>query len=326
MLRPLYPLLFVLAGAAFAQADDNGDADAAARVQLAAAEAPGDLLSDAYLVPMIDLALEADAKRGELDPALRASLAQARDDLAQRVDRAEDEAPVALFTTVQCLRKDADADKCNGSRERLAEVAGDNAYHHFVLISMAADRGDEEAFARHARRMLAAPKYEPDMLPVFASLYRRYSEVPAALWQQGGGNYGPEAAPGIQAMAIAAAVVLPGYRPFTQACKEAVPGRRALCVAVARHMAERSPVLLDRLIGVGLIKEYGTEAEQAAASELEREAKWLHVGMAHFDRELSDDQLGRYFDIFASKGEFAAMRYAAQETGRPLQPPADWQP
>lgn len=326
MLKTLCPLLLALAGATSAHAGDTRDANAAARLQLAAAEAPGDLLSDAYLVPMIDLALEADGKSGELDPALRASLVQARDELAQRVDAAEAEVPAALFATVQCLRKDADVEQCDDSRERMAEIAGDNAYHHFVLMSTAAERGDDEAFARHARRMLAAPAYEPDMLPVFASLYRRYSELPASFWQQAGGDYGPESAPGIQAMAIAAAVVLPGYRPFTQACEEDNAERRALCVAVARHMAERSPVLLDRLIGVGLIKKYGTPAEKAAASELEREAMWLHAGMAHFDSELGDEQLGRYFDIFADEGEFAAMRYAAQATGRSLEPPADWQP
>ncbi len=322
--RLMLPLL--LLGCAFAaNAEDPSDAEMNARTQLAAANAPGDLLSDAYLVPMIDLALEADEQSKELDPTLRSALVRARDDLAQRVALASDEVPVALFTTVSCLMKGADAEKCDGSRERLAELAKDNGYHHFVLMSMAAKRGDDDAFALHGEKVMAAPKFEPDLIPVFASLYARYSQVPEALWQQTGGTYGPEASPGILAMAVGAAVVLPGYQPFVKACDEGSVERRSLCVAVARRMAERSTVLLDRLIGVGLIKKYGTPAEQKAARELERQANWLHAGLATFDSELDDEQKGQYFDVFASEGEFAAMRYAAQATGRSLEPPADWQ-
>lgn len=321
-------LLVVLAGATAAQASetqDREDIDTYARIQLAAANAPGDLLSDAYLVPMIDLTLEVDHGRQELDPALREALVQARDDLSGRIALAEEEAPVALFTTVSCLKKGADAQKCDGARERLAELANDNGYHHFVLMSMAAKRGDDEAFAVHGQKAVEAPNFEPDFVPVFASLHARYSKVPDELWQQKGIEHGPEAAPGILAMAVAAAVVLPGYQPFVKACDGDSEARRLLCVAVARRMAERSTVLLDRLIGVGLLKKFGTPAEQEAARELEREANWLHAGMAAFDSELDDSQTGRYFDIFASEGEFAALRYAANVTGRSLEPPADWQ-
>ncbi|WP_339824563.1 hypothetical protein [uncultured Arenimonas sp.] len=322
--RLLLPLML---GCAFAaSAEDPGNADMNVRVNLAAANAPGDLLSDAYLVPMIDLALEADAPGRELDPELRKSLEQARDDLAQRVDSAADEVPVGLYTTVNCMKKGADARECSDSRERLAGLAKENGYHHFVLMSMAARRGDEDAFATHGEKLIAAPRFDPDLVPVFASLHARYSQVPDALWQHPENEYGPEAAPGVQAMAIAAAVVLPGYQPFMQACEKDDADRRTLCVAVASRMAERSTVLLDRLIGVALIKKIGTPAEQQGARELEREAKWLLASVANFGSELDDGQWGRYYEIFASEGEFAAMRYAAQATGRSLEPPADWQP
>lgn len=309
-----------------ASAADSSGAEAHARVQLAAAKAEGDLLSDAYLVPMIDLALEADDASRELDPALRSELERARDELEKRLALAENEVPVALHTTVKCLKKGADAEACDGSRARLAELAEDNGYHHYVLMSMAARRGDDEAFAAHGEKLLQAPVFEPDMIPVFASLYARYSEVPHVLLQHPGNEYGPEAAPGILAMAVAAAVVLPGYQPFVKACDEETEGRRALCTAVAWRMAERSTVLLDRLVGVALLQKHGTPADKDAARKLEREVKWLHSNLARFDSELSDEQMGRYFDIFASEGELAAMRYAAQATGRSLVPPADWQP
>lgn len=318
--------LFLLGISGAAGAEDALDRTMNARVQLAAAKASGDLLSDAYLVPMIDLALKVDEASRELDPALRSALEEARNDLSQRVTRAEGEAPVALFTTVSCLKKGADEKKCEGARERLAELADDNGYHHFVLMSMAAKRGDDEAFAVHGQRVIEAPHFEPDMIPVFASLHARYSQVPEALWQHEGNEYGPEAAPGILAMAVGAAVVLPGYQPFMKACDLDTEERRALCVGVARRMAERSTVLLDRTIGVAVINKLGTPAEREAARELEREARWLHAGLAGFDSQLDDGQMGRYFDIFASQGEFAAMRYAANETGLSLEPPADWQP
>lgn len=326
MRKPIHLALPALLALCAAPAVAEDDIDGAARVQLAAANAPGDLLSDAYLVPMIDLTLQGDEDRRELDPALREALVQARDDLSRRVALAEDETPVALFTTVSCLRKDAEAQKCDGARERLAGLANDNGYHHFVLMSMAAKRGDDEAFAVHGQKAVEAPTFEPDMIPVFASLYARYSKVPDALWHEQGIEHGPEAAPGILAMAVAAAVVLPGYQPFVKACDKDSEERRVLCVAVARRMAERSTVLLDRLIGVGLLKKFGTPAEQEAARELERKANWLYAGLSSSGSVLDDSQMGRYFDIFASEGEFAAMRYAANVTGRPLEPPADWQP
>lgn len=320
----LLPLL--LGCSLAASAETVSDAEFDMRVQLAAANAPGDLLSDSYLVPMIDRALEADNATRELDPALRSALEKARDDLARRVALAEDEVPVALYTTVNCLKEGADAGKCEGSRERLAGLAKDNGYHHYVLMSMAARRGDEEAFRLHGEKVMAAPKFDPDRVPVFATLYERYSQVPDALWEHPENNYGPEATPGIMAMAISAAVVLPAYQPFMRACEKDEASRRELCVAVARRMAERSTVLLDRLVGVALIKKIGTPADQAWAQELERKARWLHASLATFDSELNDIQMGRYFDIFASEGELAAMQYAARKTGRSLEPPGDWKP
>ena len=326
MLKTLCLAFFVLAGATSAQARNADAVDAAARIQLAAANAPGDLVSDAYLAPMIGLTLEAHEESGELDPGLRDALVQAREEMTQRVAAGANDEPAALLATASCLSSGADAEGCNQSRARLAELAGENGYHHFVLMTLAAKRGDDEAFRRHGQAVLGAPEFVPDMIPVFRSLYARYREVPKAMWQQAGNYDGPESAPGVLAMAVGAAVVLPGYQPFVQGCDEAHPERRELCVGVARRMVELSPIVMDRLIGLAVINKIGTPAEQDQALESEREAKWLMASALHFERALDDAKMGEYFDIFASQGEFAAMRFANKAAGRPMEPPANWQP
>ncbi|WP_374602752.1 hypothetical protein [Arenimonas sp.] len=295
-----------------------------ARVQLAAAKAPGDLVSDAYLVKMMDGALQADDPA--LDPGLRKDLSETRDELQARVDAGMNDDPVLLATLSNCFGYSVTREDCGQVWARIEQLDGDNGYHHFILMSQAAQENDDDGFERHALKMLDSSHFTPSAIPVFTSLYERYRQVPEVLWDHPELEYGPKGAAGVMAMALSAAIALPGYQQFVRACEDAGEERRRLCARVALHMAESSTLLIDRSIAIAVLKKVGSPAELERANTLERQSRWLQSSMARFDQDLDDSETGEYFDLFASEGEFSALRYAARVMGRPVEPPADWQP
>ena len=318
--------LIILSFVSPADAESAEGPDDAARIQLAAANAPGDLLSDAYLVEMLDLTLQQDSQRDHLDPALREELTATRDRLRQRVETGLADEPALLATLGNCFGRYKEESNCPERMDRLAEAGHDNGYYHFVLLSEAARNNDAAGFSRHAQSMVDAEVFRPVFLEVFSSLYQRYRQVPASLWSQHMAPYGPEASPGISAMAQAAAVALPNYQTLYRFCESSADQTREDCVVVARKLTNESTVLLEQFIGAGLLEKVGDASDQALAKELKREGKWLQKSLAAMEDEMDDGQIGEYFDIFARDGEFAAMRFASKTMGRPVEPPADWQP
>lgn len=316
--------LLVLAGVASAQAGDPDAANINARIQLAAAQAPGDPVSDAVLAKVVDLQREYGTSEA-IDPALLQSLEAARETLQAGTDARVREHPVLLATFSGCFWRREDQAGCEGAREDLARLAGDNGYHHFVLLADAGRRGDDAAFARHALDVVAAPAYRPDFQLVFASLHDRYRQVPDALWAHPENRHGAATA-GFHAMAIAAAVALPAYQQFMGACRGSEGEKRRLCLLVARRMASASPVVLDRSVAFGLLETLGDAGDQAQALEWKRELNWLTQGLVGLEEQLDPGQFDIYFDLFSNQGEIAAMKYASQVMGRPVDPPADWQP
>lgn len=313
----------LLAGQASAQATDPEAANINARLQLAAVNAPGDSISDAVLARVVDMQ-RSHASSMDIDPALLQALGAAHERLQARTDARMRDEPVLLATFSGCFWKKADPAQCKGASEDLARLAGDNGYYHFVLMSDAGRRGDDEAFSLHALDLLAAPEYKPDFQRVFSSLHARYRQVPDALWIHEMNRYGAATA-GVQAMSIAAAVALPAYQQFMRACKESEGEKRRLCVLVARRMAAESPLIIDRTIAFDLLEKLGDARDQAQADEHKRQLNWLVQGAAAFDEKLGTEMANTYFDLFSSKGEIAALKYASQAMGRTPEPPSDWQ-
>ncbi|GGA80849.1 hypothetical protein GCM10011521_18950 [Arenimonas soli] len=324
MFKYLTLALLVLIGPAAAQTRDPEAANIDARIQLAAANAQGDAISDAVLARATDM------QRGygavdDIDPALLQDLQAAHGKLQARTEAMMRKEPVLLATFSGCFWRWEVPARCEGVREDLAELAGDNAYHHFVLMADAGRREDDAAFARHALNVAAATEYRPDFQQVFASLNHRYRQVPDMLWMHEENTYGA-AASGVHAMALAAAVALPAYQQFMNACRDSEGERRELCLLVARRLAAESPVVMDRMIGFALLEKKGDARDQAQALEWKREVDWLTQGVVGYEEELSPEQFNTYFDLFSTQGEIAAMIYANQVRGRPVEPPADWQP
>jgi len=318
--------LLVLSGATSAHATDAHDANGAARLQLAAANAPGDLVSDAFMVEMIDITLQVNAQDDSLDPMLREELADARVRLQQRVAAAIMDEPNLLATVGDCHGRYVQDRNCDTHWARVAELAGDNGYLHLLLMNHAAAKGDDMLFARHAALAAEAETFEPILAGVFGSLYERYLLVPESLWSKDMELGGPHYQAGVLAMANVAVSALPSYQHFMLYCKAADVDEQLLCVAAAKRLATDSSTLLDRMIGTAMLREHGTDEQKAWAKEQHRQDQWLSRGLWLSEDELDDTQNARYFELFVEQGEMGAIRYANLALGRALEAPADWQP
>ena len=208
--------------------------------------------------------------------------------------------------------------------DRLSGLAGDNAYHHIVLMGTAAALGDPTAMLEYARRAAQAPDYRNDVTTVFSSLYARFSQVPESLWRELDAPDGQVQSPGVEAMAHAAAVGLPHYKSIVDACRGAGGELRGLCLEVGKKMTHESSVLLDIEIGAKLVAALGDEDDQAQTLRQLREARWLGRAIVTADSALDAAQWDEYFATYAREGELGALRYAARAQGIAPVPPEGW--
>lgn len=317
-------LLGVLVAVTPARADESEAALANLRVQVEAAEAPGDIVSDMTLFKMFPIVLGNQPDLDSVDPVLLSRARAAQKSLAERLAGGYESHPTTLALELRCLPAAQALPGCDARMERLSGLAGDNAYHHIVLMGTAAALGDQAAVLGHARRAAQAPDYRNDVETVFASLHARYSQVPESQWQALDASAEQPRSPGVEAMAYAAAIALPHYKFILDACREAKGELRAPCLEIGRKMTHESGVLLDIEIGAKLVEALGNEEEQAKASRQLREARWLGRALATSDDPLDAAQWDEYFATYAREGELAAMRYAAAAQGKATEPPEGW--
>ena len=160
-LSPILGLCAVLAAAMPASANESEQALASLKIQLAAAEAPGDIVSDMALFKMIPVVMGYQPDLDALDPALVSRLRSVQTSLGERLVREYDSDPTALALELRCLPASRAQPGCEARMDRLSGLAGDNAYHHIVLMGTAAALGDPTAMLEYARR---AEALEPDAM------------------------------------------------------------------------------------------------------------------------------------------------------------------
>ena len=306
-------------------APSSASEDAWLRYHLAVAESPGDALSDAYLARALEMVQGDEARQAALDPALLARVQVVHGQLEARAAAARNNDATLLVSQLRCLPASRANATCEADLARLAELAGDNAYHHVVLMGHAWARGDAEAFLREARLAAEAAEYQHDVPKVFGSLYRRYSQVPAHdLARPDPGNRIPVA--GMSAMAFAAALALPAYQHFVQPCREAEGDLQGHCLAIAVRMMREGQLALDLSIAAGVIDVHGDESLKAEAKRRQREMAWHFESLRGAEARLDERQWRDYLDAYAERGELAAFRVAHAYLGRPALPPDDWNP
>jgi len=306
-----------------AASPDQARMDAVLRYQLAAAEAEGDALSDAMVARWLGMTLDDEGWRTSMDPALVARADVVRQALARRVELAREDDASVLAATLRCPPRELAAPDCERDLARLAELAGDNAYHHFVLMGLAWARDDAEGFLRQARLAAAAAAYRHDFVAAFASTRARLRQAPEGLLPaEAGANRLPPA--DVHAMALASAIALPAYQHFATPCREAEGDLREQCLAIALHMLDARQTVIDAAIARAVVDALGDAGQRAEARERVRRAYWQSTALARAEREFDRAQHEAYFRLVVDEGELAAIAYAAAELGLPAEPPADW--
>lgn len=300
------------------------DREAVTRYYLAAAEAEGDALSDAYMLKLLALSSGDPAARAAFDPALVARLDVVSAQLAARVQNARTSDPVLLVSQLRCHPAARMEASCQEDLTRLAELAGDNAYHHFLVMGHAWAREDAETFLRHARLAAEAPGFQADLDVVYRSVYERLKQVPESLMPRAEGDEAKAPAAGMVAMSIAAAFALPSYQNYVQPCRESEGELREHCLAIAERLHEESTVSMDIMIASAIYEVLGEPAQQARAEAMVDRLNWQAQNMGAMEDRFDRHQWQAYFDAYAEGGEFAAYAYAANAMGYPIDPPPGW--
>ncbi|MEO8011604.1 MAG: hypothetical protein ABI650_08180, partial [Dokdonella sp.] len=132
----------------------------------------------------------------------------------------------------------------------------------------------------------------------------------------------------VHAIAISVAVALPAYQALATACAPSDPlfdaGRQADCAISGARMAEHSPTLISRAIGIAVLRKLG-DARYASAKR-----NWNYLqsqSIDLFDPALSHpEQMRRLIaDWRETLSEVTVIERLLDRAGRPALPPADWQ-
>ena len=301
--------------------DADQGREATLRYWLAAAEAEGDLVSDAYLIKVLELHHQ---ERDALDPALLARLDVVRSELAARVDAARNDDPVLLAARLRCLPVERAQAGCDEDLARLAELAGDNGYHHLLVMIHAWAREDAGTYLRHARLAAGAPEFRPDIESVFRSVYARLQQAPDDLVRRPTAADEAIPAAGLWAMSITAAYALPPIQYYSQPCRASEGELRGHCLAIADRLLEHGWTGIDARIAFDIYRALGDTAREARAKAVINRLAWQQQFLGEMEMRMDRHQWQAYFDAYAEGGERAAFRQGAEALGYPVDPPPGW--
>ncbi len=326
----LVGLAMAAQGSAQAATNENAPIDGTPWVEyhLAAVAQSGDALSDYLLANGLSMQLSPMSDAAVTIPGpLRQHMTAERDRLMARADAGLMDDPVQLGMRLSCHENAPERDQCDARRQRLAELAPDNAYTALVLMSAAWSKKDDAGFIEAAALGARASRYEPVLPRVFASLNRRFEAIPDVAVP--GMPRRQEGLPvaGITAMSLTAAVALPAYQGFSQPCRNAEGELRAHCLAIVRRMLESEASALDVHIAIGVLQAIGEPADQPRVEARRRELGWIQERTVTLmsDTHTSDIAgVDEYFRLYGEQGELPAMRLVLKVNGIAVMPPADW--
>jgi hypothetical protein len=301
---------------------------------VAAAKAEGSLTSDAAMVEMLStqeqIAASPEYRTGDVslsELGLRAEADMLRARLSERVQAAMMDNVELLANDKRCYRSDAPVEFCERRNRRLAELAGDNACYHFMLMSIAWKAGDAAAFLRHAKAGADAGYYRSPYADNYAGLHARFSQVPdqvapSVVFETEGGSRAA-----LMAMAIAAAYAMPPFMGFSEPCSVAEGELREQCLDIALMQLAQTQSPIEVGIAARVVEAIGSPDDVDLAKARRREMEWLQEMILPL--LIAGDKgalagMDEYFETYGSDGEIAAMRALLRAHGIAPMPPADW--
>jgi len=148
------------------------------------------------------------------------------------------------------------------------------------------------------------------------------------------GEFVPAEHAAITAMGLWAAVAIPGLEPLMQGCDadrlRADAARARDCRHIAGIMADTSDTQLGEMLGLALLERLATtQAERIQVQARRRTFDWRMFEWGRANAALPRDGAGQFVRFLADpsiRTEADLITRALQEAGRPLEPPAGWQP
>ncbi|HEU0154011.1 MAG TPA: hypothetical protein VFQ84_11780 [Arenimonas sp.] len=332
MMRWIATLL--LAAALPTQADVSAPAEREAYLAyvVAAARVEGNLTSDAALLRLLELQADIyehvppeQRSPGEVSLRAEADVLHAR--LSEKLRAVEADHPELLARGLGCKDQAATDLECDQRKQRLAEVAGDNAYYHLALMAYAWSGGDAAAYLAHARAAAAAGSYASPYTDYYRGLLERFRQVPANVAPGFGEDTGlPRGA--VMAMALSTAYAMPPFQGFIGPCREAEGELREHCLAIARLQLASSQTPIETSLAASVIEALGSEQEASAAREKRRIAFWRIEQAAQLFQQAGDAAppvgVADYFEDYGTLGELEATRRLLLANGRSASPPQAW--
>lgn len=150
----------------------------------------------------------------------------------------------------------------------------------------------------------------------------------------GGEAYHEEEAAAVSAMALWATSMAPALDGLLAACRgtalRAAPTRSADCRHVADLLADRSDSVLERMIGLSLLRELAAgSTERAAIDAQRRHMDWQMLQWGRIARQQPRDGAAQFVRLLHDgliRTEPQLVQRVLQEAGVPLEPPAGWTP
>ena len=220
---------------------------------------------------------------------------------------------------------------------RLREQETDNAAVWIAVVNDAAKRHDEAAVEASLKRMAASRVFDGhfvDQMKAVADVYRRFP-MPAEMVAESGAGSADSAEAGATtgALAVTAAIALPGFQPLVNACRVDPASRRnreraSDCAAIGRLLAARADTLLASRIGPVLLRVSKTYVD--ADVDAARVDDWTyHNFTSLLPTDENDPAAFERFhayvaDWIATRSELEAMRRMTLRAGLAATPPDDW--
>jgi hypothetical protein len=326
----------LMAGLAHGQQPSAAEREDQLAFIVAAARADGNLVSDAAMLRLLvfqqDIGRSANADPREMSERERILHAEAdllRERLTARVTVAEMDSVELLARGLGCYDQRASPEQCEQRKQRLAELAGDNAYYHLTLMAYAWQAGDSDAFIHHVRAGAAAGNYRSPYADYYAALHSRFGQVPdhvaPSLPAEAEGV--PRAA--LMAMSLSAAYAMPPFQGFSAPCREAEGELRDQCLAIALMQLASSQTPIEVSIAAAVVYALGNGEERGLAEQKRRTAFWLAEKASELHRLANEGQFvagaRAYFEDYGSKGELEAARIFLVANNVPGSPPAGWE-
>lgn len=226
----------------------------------------------------------------------------------------------------------------------LLQAEPGNAAVQLLAVADAERRGDRASADRHWQAAAEARTYESHTLAVSQLLYAGmqgvdYPPLDPALARAMGSWVGlqrPATAQDIAdvgAIAMVAALAMPGLSPVTHRCKATFLGNsngaiREQCRHVLELLTADESLVISPMIGLtSLVQLNGDTVEGKVWRERLRQFYWVFENaMSRMIGTTGGPLPAEYGRWFMTEGEFSALRKLIAHYGLPAQAPADWLP